>query len=164
MAEYRDRTTGEIKSQSEWKIVHSNVSTPKIWNEDTLNALNLDPVLETPKPSDGINQYQHAIKNGATQDENGNWVQAWQIVDMFADDDELGTKAEQEAAYQVEQDNYANKINRIYRNDLLMQTDFYALSDVTMSTEMQTYRQALRDITTHSNWPHLQGSDWPTKP
>ena len=33
------------------------------------------------------------------------------------------------------------------RNSLLKETDFYALSDVTMSTEMTTYRQALRDIT-----------------
>jgi len=28
----------------------------------------------------------------------------------------------------------------------LQETDFYALSDVTMSSEMSTYRQALRDI------------------
>ena len=36
---------------------------------------------------------------------------------------------------------------RIERNNLLAQTDFYALSDVTMSPEMETYRQELRDIT-----------------
>ena len=33
------------------------------------------------------------------------------------------------------------------RNTLLSSTDFYALSDVTMSPEMETYRQELRDIT-----------------
>ena len=26
------------------------------------------------------------------------------------------------------------------------------------------YRQALRDITTHSNWPNLNPEDWPVKP
>ena len=36
---------------------------------------------------------------------------------------------------------------RQYRNAMLQQTDFYALSDVTMSDAMKTYRQALRDIT-----------------
>ena len=36
---------------------------------------------------------------------------------------------------------------RAKRNALLLETDFYALSDVTMSAEMTTYRQALRDIT-----------------
>ena len=33
------------------------------------------------------------------------------------------------------------------RNRLLAQTDYLALSDQTMSAEMTTYRQALRDIT-----------------
>ena len=53
---------------------------------------------------------------------------------------------------------------RSRRNRLLAETDFYALSDVTMSDEMRTYRQALRDLPTHSNWPSLEDSDWPTKP
>ena len=53
---------------------------------------------------------------------------------------------------------------RAERNYKLANTDFYALSDVTMSSEMTTYRQALRDITSHSNWPHLEDDDWPTAP
>ena len=36
---------------------------------------------------------------------------------------------------------------RIKRNNLLAQTDYLALSDQTMSAEMNAYRQALRDIT-----------------
>ena len=36
---------------------------------------------------------------------------------------------------------------RAKRNKLLADTDFHALSDQTMSAEMTTYRQALRDIT-----------------
>ena len=36
---------------------------------------------------------------------------------------------------------------RAERNSKLKETDFYALSDVTMSSEMETYRQELRDIT-----------------
>ncbi len=61
-------------------------------------------------------------------------------------------------------DNSVAANNRSLRNNLLADTDFYALSDVTMSSEMTTYRQALRDITTHSNWPNLDPDDWPTKP
>ncbi len=33
------------------------------------------------------------------------------------------------------------------RNNLLAETDWYANSDVTMSDDMRTYRQNLRDIT-----------------
>jgi hypothetical protein len=36
---------------------------------------------------------------------------------------------------------------RAKRNRLLQDTDFHALSDNTMSVEMTTYRQELRDIT-----------------
>ena len=54
--------------------------------------------------------------------------------------------------------------NRSIRDAKLAETDFYALSDVTMSDAMTTYRQALRDITGHDNWPNLSDSDWPTKP
>ncbi len=36
---------------------------------------------------------------------------------------------------------------RSTRDSLLAETDFYALSDVTMSDDMKTYRQNLRDIT-----------------
>ena len=54
--------------------------------------------------------------------------------------------------------------HRSTRNNLLAETDFYALSDVTMTDAMTTYRQALRDLPTHSNWPNLEDSDWPTKP
>jgi len=35
---------------------------------------------------------------------------------------------------------------RSRRNRLLAETDFYALSDVTMSSDMTTYRQTLRDL------------------
>jgi hypothetical protein len=53
---------------------------------------------------------------------------------------------------------------RVMRNDLLAETDWWASSDLTMTAEQSSYRQALRDITAHANWPHLSDSDWPTKP
>ncbi len=164
MTEYRDRTTGEIKSQGQLRKENSNMSMPKVWNSNVHDALNVDPVLYAPQPTEGIGTYQHVIRNGVVQDSLGNWVQAWQIVDMFADDAELGTKAEQEAAYQQQLDTDAAENNRAKRNFLIFETDWWASSDLTMTTEQTTYRQALRDITTHTNWPHLNDEDWPTKP
>ena len=43
--------------------------------------------------------------------------------------------------------NHALSNLRAKRNALLNETDYLALSDQTMSAEMTTYRQALRDIT-----------------
>jgi hypothetical protein len=53
---------------------------------------------------------------------------------------------------------------RAKRDGLLADTDWMALSDVTMSADMTAYRQALRDITSHANFPYLEEADWPTKP
>tara|TARA_R100000005_G_C4991579_1_gene198914 strand:- start:1488 stop:1814 length:327 start_codon:yes stop_codon:yes gene_type:complete len=48
------------------------------------------------------------------------------------------------------------------RNRLLAETDYLALSDMTMSTEMQTYRQALRDLPANTTDP--ANPVWPVKP
>lgn len=51
---------------------------------------------------------------------------------------------------------------RIRRNELLAETDWWASSDLTMTSEQTTYRQALRDITKSYN--SLDDVVWPTKP
>ena len=51
---------------------------------------------------------------------------------------------------------------RNQRNYLISETDWMALSDVTMSDAWTTYRQALRDIPAQSGFP--ASVTWPTKP
>ena len=50
---------------------------------------------------------------------------------------------------------------RATRDGLLVETDFYALSDVTMSSDMTTYRQALRDLPANVD---LSDITYPSKP
>ena len=51
------------------------------------------------------------------------------------------------------------------RNQLLAETDFYALSDVTLSDDMTTYRQALRDLPAGKDTvAKVNNATWPTKP
>jgi len=56
--------------------------------------------------------------------------------------------------------------NRFVRDRLLQETDWTQLSDVSSSVKSQyvSYRQALRDLPDHPNWPHLNPEDWPVKP
>jgi len=54
------------------------------------------------------------------------------------------------------------KVLRTKRNALLQETDIYALSDVTMSDAMKTYRQALRDLPANTSDP--SNPTYPTKP
>ena len=83
---------------------------------------------------------------------------------------QLTVKEENEiAARNTELNNQAPNRNmeelRRQRDLLLAETDFYALGDVTMSDNMKTYRQALRDITSQTPSDNLLSNiNWPTKP
>ena len=51
------------------------------------------------------------------------------------------------------------------RNSLLTATDYLALSDNTLTTEMSTYRQALRDLTNGlTTLDEVNAVTFPTKP
>jgi hypothetical protein len=54
---------------------------------------------------------------------------------------------------------------RAKRNNLLKDTDHLALSDQTLSDDMRTYRQSLRDITNGlTTVEQVEAVTWPTKP
>ena len=54
---------------------------------------------------------------------------------------------------------------RSRRHQLLAETDFYALSDVTMSDDMKTYRQELSDLPEGKDTVEkCENVTWPTKP
>ena len=80
--------------------------------------------------------------------------------------------AEEETARDVEEQAWADGAFdraiadlRSKRTRLLSATDFYALSDVTMSEDMTTYRQELRDLPSGlSTVEDVDTVTWPTKP
>jgi hypothetical protein len=53
---------------------------------------------------------------------------------------------------------------RAQRNEKLKETDVWGLADYPATAEQLAYRQALRDLPSHSDWPAVADSDWPTKP
>lgn len=165
MSEYRLRSSGEVHSQGEIRKLNPNMSLPRVWNENVCDALGIDPVFATPKPTPS-NDYETVVSNGVEQDANGNWVQAWSVVSMFSEytDNEgvVRTQAEQEAEYQARLDDAAATAMRTQRDNLLKETDWYGLSDVTMPEDIATYRQALRDISAQEGFPH--NIIWPEKP
>jgi len=80
--------------------------------------------------------------------------------------------AEEETARDNEEAAWANAAParaladlRNKRNRLLAETDFYGNSDVTMSDDMTTYRQALRDLPAGKDTvDKCNNATWPTKP
>ena len=169
MGEYRERTTGEVKSQGQWRADFPNISLPRVWKAATLDALNLDPVLASPAAT--TTAYQTSVRDGVEQDANGNWVEKYVARDMFADTTEEGvttTKAEHEAAYQATLDANTALEHRVTRNNLLAESDWTQINDSPLSNEDKTawatYRQELRGISDLDSWPNLADDDWPVAP
>ena len=83
---------------------------------------------------------------------------------QFTAEEETARDTE-EAAWAAGEDDRAMASLRADRNRRLAATDWYGVSDLTMSADMTTYRQDLRDLpagkTTKAD---VDGATWPTKP
>lgn len=80
------------------------------------------------------------------------------IVVPFTDEENAAQDAYERDVLPLEQLEYL----RAERNRLLAETDYLALADATLTDEMRTYRQALRDLP--ANTADLANPVWPTKP
>jgi len=173
-------TVGDLRKDN------PNVSFPKNITKSIMQQYNMVPVLEGSQPTPGkyqqVRQESKPRREALGKDSDGveqlgNWMIHYEVYDMFADvkgEDSDGkevvvqTKAEAEAEYQKILDDNAASANRTTRDGLLTETDWVVTKATetsgTVSTAWKTYRQALRDISSHSNWPHLEEADWPEKP
>jgi hypothetical protein len=81
----------------------------------------------------------------------------------------------EKTAYVASQNAAAAQRNRDERNKRLANCDWVVTKALeaggSVPSAWSTYRTALRDITTHANWPNLtgpnmdgSGGDWPTEP
>jgi len=78
---------------------------------------------------------------------------------------EIAARQAEEAAWNTGAFDRAMADLRSKRDRLLAATDYLALSDNTLSAEMSTYRQALRDITSGlTTVEQVNAVTWPTKP
>ena len=158
---YINTVTQEVKQKRE--IVDSIKAFTSL-GPNTLAEMDWTPVMAAPKPTPSSDTKQVA-GSIPVLDAKGNWVEGYVESDMFADTTEDGvttTKAEHEAAYKARLDATAADSVRTERDTKLAATDWQALSDITMTDEMTTYRQALRDMPAQEGFP--QTITWPTAP
>lgn len=128
---------------------------------EALNGLNIQEWVLRGEPTTEA-EFNQMFRKITGSDSGGSAIES-------ADPDDFGVTWAQVSAKQTEIDNAAPmKELRRQRDIKIAETDFYALSDVTMSDAMSTYRQALRDITTQTPGLNadgeLTGITWPTKP
>ena len=80
-------------------------------------------------------------------------------------DDEQKAREAEEKAWADDAPKRAFEGLRAERNAKLAETDFYALSDVTLSDEMKKYRADLRDLPSkYDDSTVVKTITWPTKP
>jgi len=80
---------------------------------------------------------------------------------QFTADEETARDAEEQAWADAADTRIAVAV-REERDDKLAETDWMANSDVTMSDDWTTYRQALRDVPAQAGFPN--SITWPTEP
>ena len=128
-----------------------NTSFPKKVPDEVLAEWGVYPVTVAEQPT-YVERTQVCTRNAQPVLTNGVWTVGWTVTDKT-----------QEEVQQYD-DNVAQS-NRATRDGLLTASDWTQVADVPVdATAWATYRQALRDITTHANWPNLSELDWPTKP
>lgn len=128
-----------------------NTSFPKRIPDEMLAEWGVYPVTVEDQPT-YVERTQVCTRNAQPVLTNDVWTVGWTITDK--------TTAEVQ-----EYDDDVAASNRSTRDTLLSDTDWTQVADAPVdATAWATYRQALRDITTHANWPNLSELDWPTKP
>lgn len=127
-----------------------NTSFPRRISDDILASYGVFDVMIEDAPQ--VDPATHkAIRSDTPVKVGDKWVLQWSIVE----------KTDEEK--QTYRDAAASR-TRAKRDAKLAETDYLALVDNTLTNEMATYRQALRDITDHENFPYLAEEDWPVKP
>lgn len=145
----------EDSRYSIFKLKRDNptVSFPTHLTEGLLNSYNVHKVIIDPQEVDiDETKYKTVANDVPVKKEDGNWHLVSTVAEL--------TEEEKQNIYT----SHAG-LNKDERDIRLMDTDWWALSDTPdMTPEQTAYRQALRDLSSHANWPHLDEADWPTKP
>ena len=130
----------EFYSIEQLRRDNPNVSFPKTPSDALLAEWDVYPFMVQDQPTyDYLTQTATATPIAEV---NGTWTQDWMVDNLPPED----------AARNV----------RSKRGVQLSQTDWMALSDVTMSAPWAAYRQNLRDITLQVGFPY--NITWPVKP
>ena len=153
---FYNEKTKEIKNWNEVRSMHEGRIMPSSQNTEIANNLGWSLITNPTEPTPSSN-LKVAKQGSLSKNKDGTHSYTWTEVNKFS-------KKADETAYLKTLDEETAKSLRNKRNKKLSETDWTSASDLTMSDDMKTYRQALRDITKHENWPNLKDEDWPTLP
>jgi hypothetical protein len=144
------KPTGHAVLESNFRKLFSNTSFPSFLTPENVEPFGFGMYDFATQPEPG--KYEKIVEVEAVKDEQGIYRQTWAVVD---------TSNEERAA---EDERKANEA-LAERNTRLAASDWTQIADSPVDKQTwATYRQALRDITDHVNFPYLADEDWPVKP
>ena len=144
MPDFRIRETGEVISDSEFRLRNKHTSFPRIIDESLQEEFGIDMIFEGPQRQ-GPPPYSYTYRDGI-EEINGKWYTKYTIGER--DKEEI--------------DNQRAEGIRNQRNNLIKESDWRAVSDRELEPEWKEYRQALRDISKQDGFPH--DVKWPVDP
>ena len=144
MPDFRIRETGEVISDSEFRLRNKHTSFPRIIDEPLQEEFGIDMIFEGPQKQ-GPPPYSQTYRDGI-ECIKGKWYTKYSI--------------RQKDKKQID-DNWAENIRK-RRDQLIKESDWRAVSDRKLEPAWKRYRQALRDITKQEGFPH--DVEWPVDP
>ena len=144
MPDFRIRETGEVVSDSEFRLRNKHTSFPRIIDEPLQDQFGIDMIFEGPQKQ-GPPPYSQTYRDGI-ECIKGKWYTKYSIS--------------QQDKKQID-DNWAENIRK-RRDKLIKESDWRAVSDRKLEPAWKRYRQALRDITKQEGFPH--DVEWPVDP
>lgn len=138
-------------SLDQFKRDFANVSFPASISNEILSSFDVFPVSESQKPE--TDRFAYAVKRSIPDQVDGVWTVLWDVVQKTQE--QLDEETERQS-----------DIVRDSRNGKLSSCDWTQIPDAPLTVEQrqawQTYRQALRDITTQDGFPW--NVVWPSRP
>lgn len=155
--ELRNRTTGEVVTDSQFRSQHPNTSFPKVLTAEVLDSFDYDPVFEGPQAT-LTPPYEISQRNGVELI-NGKWFTKYVVGPIF-------NSAQEEADYRAGKDASEAANIRTERNRLLSECDWTQLTDSPLDADSklawQLYRETLRMVPEQTGFPW--NVEWPPIP
>ena len=144
MPDFRIRETGEVVSDSEFRLRNKHTSFPRIIDEPLQDQFGIDMIFEGPQHQ-GPPPYSQTYRDGI-ECIKGKWYTKYSIKQQDKE------PIDEQRAEGV----------RLTRDNLIKESDWRAVSDRKLEPGWKRYRKALRDITKQEGFPH--DVEWPIDP